>query len=214
MDFLGKGKVVAMIKRRMIVLSGLALTGLVCISCGTPATGPANAEVAKGAHAGGSPLADITSAVCVVRPTAGNQTSGVVTFQQADGKVTIVADLKGLKPNAEHAIHIHKFGDARSADGKSAGGHYNPEGHPHGSPTVPDAEHHAGDLGNLQADENGEAHYTLTVDDITIGGSKNPILGRSIIIHGGQDDYKSQPSGAAGPRVGIGVIGIANPDVH
>ena len=34
------------------------------------------------------------------------------------------------------------------------------------------------------------------------------IIGRGIIVHGGEDDLESQPSGASGPRVGCGVIGI------
>jgi Cu-Zn family superoxide dismutase len=33
------------------------------------------------------------------------------------------------------------------------------------------------------------------------------IIGRSIIVHAGEDDLTSQPSGDAGPRVACGVIG-------
>jgi len=38
----------------------------------------------------------------------------------------------------------------------------------------------------------------------------NMILGRGVIVHNGEDDLSSQPSGAAGPRVACGVIGIAS----
>ncbi|HAH49517.1 MAG TPA: superoxide dismutase family protein, partial [Planctomycetaceae bacterium] len=35
------------------------------------------------------------------------------------------------------------------------------------------------------------------------------VIGRSIVVHAGADDLTSQPSGDAGPRAGLGVIGIA-----
>ena len=196
---------------RWSLFGTLAVVGLVCVACGTPAAGPANADDGKATHDHGGGLADIHHAVCVVHPTKGNQAHGVVLFDEAGGKVTIRAHIEGLEPGSEHAIHIHQYGDARSPDGKSAGGHYNPEGHPHAGPSA--SKRHAGDLGNLKADQNGVADYELVVDNITIAGSHNPIIGRAIIIHAGADDLKSQPPGAAGARIGIGVIGVANPDV-
>jgi Cu-Zn family superoxide dismutase len=90
----------------------------------------------------------------------------------------------------------------------SAGGHYNPEGHQHG---LPEAENrHAGDLGNIQADDQGKAHYEISVTNISVSGAKNPIIGRSVIVHAKVDDG-SQPTGNAGGRIACGVIGIANP---
>jgi Cu-Zn family superoxide dismutase len=46
----------------------------------------------------------------------------------------------------------------------------------------------------------------LTVDDITIGGPRNDVLGKAVIVHGKEDDLKSQPSGNAGARVAGGII--------
>jgi len=90
----------------------------------------------------------------------------------------------------------------------SAGGHYNPEGHQHG---LPDSENrHAGDLGNVQADSEGKAHYEITVSNISIQGPRNPILGRAVIVHAKPDDG-GQPVGNAGARIACGVIGVANP---
>jgi Cu-Zn family superoxide dismutase len=37
----------------------------------------------------------------------------------------------------------------------------------------------------------------------------NSIIGKSIIVHKGEDDLKSQPAGNSGPRVACGVIGNA-----
>ena len=150
----------------------------------------------------------VNKAICVLVPTAGNKASGIVTFTQAGGKVKIVADVAGLTASAKHAIHVHEFGDVTKPDGTGAGGHYNPEGHEHALPHK--AMRHAGDLGNLTADADGRARYEITVDNVTINGHKNPILGRAIIVHAKADDG-GQPVGNAGARIAQGVIGIANP---
>ena len=67
---------------------------------------------------------------------------------------------------------------------------------------------HAGDFGNLKADDDGNANTTFIVDNLTLAGKRNPIFGRAVIIHANKDDG-SQPVGNAGPRIGMGVIGVA-----
>jgi Cu-Zn family superoxide dismutase len=162
-----------------------------------------------GAAKHGSSWAAVKQLVAVVKPTAGNKCAGVVRFTEVDGKVYVHAEFEGLTPNAKHAMHIHEFGDATGTDGTKAGGHYNPEGHPHGLPETA-AHRHAGDLGNVQADAEGKAIYKLTLDNVSMVGLKNPIIGRGVIVHAKSDDG-GQPVGNAGPRIGVGVIGIANP---
>jgi len=150
----------------------------------------------------------VKQAVAVIHETAGNKCHGTVRFTQDGENVKVVAMIEGLNPGQKHAFHIHQFGDCSSADGMSAGGHYNPEGHPH---ALPDKEmRHAGDLGNLEADADGKAHLEVTVSNISIAGVKNPIIGRGVIVHAKVDDG-GQPVGNAGARIGCGVIGIANP---
>lgn len=161
-----------------------------------------------GAATHGSSWATVKQLVAVVKPTAGNKCAGVVRFTEVDGKVYVYAEFEGLTPNAKHAMHIHEFGDATGPDGTKAGGHYNPEGHAHGLPET--AMRHAGDLGNVQADAEGKAVYKLTLDNVSMVGLKNPIIGRGVIVHAKTDDG-GQPVGNAGPRIGVGVIGIANP---
>ncbi len=149
----------------------------------------------------------IMKAVCIVHPTAGNNCSGVVSFTQSGQWVKVVENVTGLSPNAQHAIHIHTYGDCTAGDGTSAGGHYNPEGHDHGLPVQ--ERRHAGDLGNLKTDASGNAQFEIVVDNVTINGKKNPILGRAVIIHAKLDTGR-QPTGEAGARIGCGVIGTAN----
>jgi Cu-Zn family superoxide dismutase len=94
------------------------------------------------------------------------------------------------------------------ADGKCAGGHFNPTGMPHAGPD--DAKRHAGDFGNLKADSTGKATYKRSDSMVKLNGSKS-IIGRSIIVHAKPDDLKTQPSGDAGDRIGCGTIGIGDP---
>lgn len=148
---------------------------------------------------------DITAAVAVLHPTEGNMVHGTVTFTKNTDGIRIVADVEGLTPG-KHGFHIHELGDCSAIDASSAGGHFNPDGMPHGAPN--DMNRHVGDLGNLVADEEGEAHYERTDSFIDFSGDHS-IIGLSVVIHAEEDDLTSQPSGAAGPRVACGVIGIA-----
>ena len=154
-------------------------------------------------------IVDATELIAVLSPTEGNQTTGVVTFKSAEnGQVAIEAQLAGLPPNSKHAIHIHQYGDLTSKDGKSAGDHYNPMHHPHALPDQEDR--HAGDFGNLESDQNGNANFKLTVDNISLAGRLSPIIGRGVVVHAKPDDG-SQPTGNAGDRLAVGVIGVRNP---
>ena len=150
-------------------------------------------------------LEDLPSAVCILYPTEGNETSGIVKFTLTPGGIKIVADLVGLTPG-RHGFHIHEFGDCSRLDGKSAGGHFNPWDNIHGAPDQ--FRKHIGDLGNLVAGEDGKAHYEWTDSYISFAGM-NSILGRAIIVHAGEDDLTSQPTGNAGARLACGVIGLA-----
>lgn len=148
---------------------------------------------------------NITKAVCVLHPTAGNDVSGIITFTKTDNGIKIVADVEGLT-EGKHGFHIHEFGDCSRLDGKSAGGHFNPDIKNHGAPDA--SERHVGDLGNLIAGSDGKAQYERTDTYISLSGSHS-ILGRAIIVHAGEDDLTSQPTGAAGSRLACGVIGIS-----
>ena len=153
----------------------------------------------------GSEEPTVTNAVAVLHPTAGNQVTGIVYFSATAQGVQITADLDGLTPG-DHGFHIHALGDCSAPDATSAGGHFNPDGTPHAGPDA--AQRHVGDLGNITADSAGHAHYERT-DTVIALGEAHSIVGRAVVVHGGADDFTSQPSGAAGPRVACGVVGIA-----
>ncbi|MCB1675661.1 MAG: superoxide dismutase family protein [Halioglobus sp.] len=146
----------------------------------------------------------IENAVASINPASGGNAEGVVTFTRGehDDSMLVSVAVDGLEPG-RHGFHIHAVGDCSADDASSAGGHFNPDDTRHGGPQA--QEHHVGDMGNVEADEDGNVKTTLTFDDLTLSGPAS-ILGRAVIFHAGADDLQSQPSGAAGARVGCGVI--------
>lgn len=146
--------------------------------------------------------------IAVLTPTEGNDVSGTVTFAEDGGKVKVTAHIEGLEPGSKHGFHIHEFGDISAADGTAAGGHYNPEKHDHALPAT--EVRHAGDLGNVEANADGVADYTITVDNVSLMDGEDAIIGRGVIVHAKPDDG-GQPTGNAGARVAQGVIGVMNP---
>jgi Cu-Zn family superoxide dismutase len=147
-------------------------------------------------------------AVAVLKPTQGNTANGTVSFVQRDGQVLVDARVDGLTPGF-HGFHIHEKGDCSAPDATSAGGHFNPGSKPHGGPAH--AEHHAGDFGNLRADDKGNAavQRTVATNEITLDKDvAHSIVGRSVIVHADPDDYTTQPTGNSGKRVACGVIAL------
>ena len=125
-----------------------------------------------------------------------------------ESSVELEAHLFGLKPG-ESAIHIHEFADCSSMDGLSSGGHWNPTSQPHGK-WGNEEGFHLGDIGNFSVDSIGHGMVKFNTDlwCINCSDRDKDLIGRSIVIHNGSDDYISQPSGAAGIR--IGCMGISS----
>jgi Cu-Zn family superoxide dismutase len=168
------------------------------------AAGVASFLLFSGLDAADNELPQI-AAVAVLEPTQGNSVHGVIRFAPANGGVRVTALISGLTPG-RHGFHVHEFGDTTSRDGTAAGGHFNPGGRSHGAPD--DAMRHAGDLGNITADADGNAVVNFVDPGISLTGP-NSIIGRSVVVHADPDDMTTQPTGNAGPRVAVGVIGRA-----
>jgi Cu-Zn family superoxide dismutase len=146
---------------------------------------------------------EMPTATAIIQAKSGSSIQGSLNFTQTNHLVTVSGTFSGLKPNSAQGIHIHEKGDCSAADATSAGGHYNPSNLPHGSSS--ESNHHAGDMPNIMSDENGNASYKVTLKDFTLSGEQS-IIGRSVIVHRDPDDYKTQPSGNSGPRIGCGII--------
>lgn len=127
---------------------------------------------------------------------------GQVRFYQTTYGVVVVAELMGLPtvndPCASpiYAFHIH---EGNSCTGNMAdsfmnvGNHYNPYACPH--------PYHAGDLPPLW-NANGYTFSACLTDRFSV----NEIIGHTIILHAGVDDFTSQPAGNAGEKIACGEI--------
>ena len=150
------------------------------------------------------PTADAKQASAMISASNDSGVTGMAVFTQNGDEITLTAEIQGASPGL-HAIHIHANGDCSAPDGTSAGGHWNPTGVAHGK--WGEGEFHLGDIGNITVGEDGTGSITLTTDLWEIGtGSDVDVVGKGIIVHAGADDFTSQPSGAAGARIGCGVI--------
>ena len=152
---------------------------------------------------------DGAKAVAVVRGFTNPDIQGTFTLTRVDDKsVRIAGEVRGLPPKTTLAIHVHEWGDCRNPD--APGAHFDPhKSGKHGHPQDPVGSHHAGDLPNLETDDQGVARIDFTTQAFTLDMSPTSVIGRAIIIHEKADDYKSQPAGAAGGRIACGVIGWA-----
>lgn len=173
--------------RAAALLAALALT----------ASASASAEGAASA-----PMPGPSVARAVMQTAAPGVGAGEITFEvMGDGLMAHVV-LKGLAPGSKHGFHVHDKGVCTGPDFTSAGGHFNPTNHPHGGP---EAERHAGDMPNLVADAQGQVDQRLMLHGASLHGAEG-VVGHAVVLHAGEDDYKTQPTGNSGARLACGVI--------
>jgi Cu-Zn family superoxide dismutase len=131
---------------------------------------------------------------------ADGETVGLARFtQRRDGAVHVVVQVFGLSKGL-HGIHVHSVG-ACSPTFAAAGAHFNPDGLHHGN--------HAGDLGNIRVPESGRTGLSVTTTNFTLSDGHYSLFdfdGSALIIHAGQDDLVTDPTGNSGARVVCGVI--------
>ncbi|GAB6031730.1 hypothetical protein CHUAL_009473 [Chamberlinius hualienensis] len=151
--------------------------------------------VLKGLGAANTESSHLGAAVAAV--TGSDAIVGVVRFIQMDhNKCIIDGTIDGLSPG-EHGFHVYEYGDL-SEGYANLGSHFNPDGKRHGSPK--DNERHAGDLGNIVADQFGRASFRLDNDAIKVWD----IIGRSLAISSSPDLFTEDYN--RGPVVAGGVI--------
>lgn len=120
-----------------------------------------------------------------------------------DGQVSVGVTAVNLAPGA-HGIHVHETGVCDPAGEQafaSAGGHYNPTDEEHGD--------HAGDLGNIEAEEDGGALFLETTDAFDLDELRDED-GSAIIIHA-EEDENDAVGESYGARIACGVLAAPIP---
>lgn len=133
--------------------------------------------------------------------------TGIVWFKDVFGGTEVSVDVMGLppykpaegekQPIGPHGFHIHSMGNCMEGSKEnpfeSTGGHWNPTNQPHGN--------HAGDFPVLFSNH-GRAKMCFFTEKFKV----QDVVGKSVIIHENPDDYRTQPAGNSGKKIGCGVI--------
>lgn len=122
---------------------------------------------------------------------------GAEVFVEISGLPNYMPAQEGRDPIGPHGFHIHEHGTCEIDDPndpfQAAGEHWNPDNQPHGN--------HAGDFPVLFSN-NGYTRMSFFTDRFSV----QEVIGKTIIIHENPDDYRTQPAGDSGKRIGCGVI--------
>ena len=123
-------------------------------------------------------------------------------------EVSVTMMVKGLTPG-KHAVHLHETGSCVPCG--AAAGHFDPGPN---SNSGPDGNHpfHSGDLINIEANKQGNAHLNTTTTRVTLSPGPLSLFdgnGSAFIIHVNPDTYC--PDGvvggcAGGARAACGII--------
>lgn len=119
---------------------------------------------------------------------------GTVKLYQMPGGVLVEADITGLPTtDSFFGFHIHQGSACTGAGFADTGMHFNPLEAPH--------PYHAGDLPPLLGNH-GRAYMQVMTDRFSI----HDVIGRTVVIHSSPDDFRTQPAGDSGTKIGCGVF--------
>ena len=181
-------------RRGLMFILCLVIAGAALVAARLPAAGARQA----------TPVSSAADTIVAPLLDAAGQEVGLAAFTTGDDEQARVAVIAaGLTPG-EHGIHVHETGTCDPAGEKPfslAGGHFNPTGGMHGE--------HAGDLGNLTADADGDVLFLGSSDRFALTTGETPLLdadGAALVIHADPDDLVTDPAGNSGTRVLCAVI--------
>lgn len=191
-----------------MLASSMALSGGIALAqdMGSSDATPAN-------DASATPVASLTSLEDVPVVNAdGEEIAQADVWVGEDGEEGVWFKITGENSGLEegkYGVHIHETGicDA-DAMFDSAGGHFNPTDETHGD--INSDPSHGGDLGNIEVDGDGNFEHEVLAEKVSMDPEEMNSLadddGSAIVIHAGEDDLETDPSGESGDREACGVI--------
>jgi Cu-Zn family superoxide dismutase len=137
---------------------------------------------------------------------AGGRTVARARLTQSGPSIRVQVEAAGLAAGT-YGTHIHTTGLCEAPGFTTAGSHWNPTAHQHGTdnPQGP----HLGDMPNLVVDASGRGSVDFSIPVGSLTGGPTPLLdadGAAIVIHAQADDYRTDPSGNSGARIACGVV--------
>jgi Cu-Zn family superoxide dismutase len=130
--------------------------------------------------------------------------NGMATATASPNGVLFQVEVSGLPAGEWVAVHVHENGKCdHHTKYESSGGHFNPGKVEHGY--LNEKGPHAGDLPNQRVGDDGMLRVDIFSAAVSLEGD-NGVRGKALMIHGGKDDYKSQPAGNAGDRIACALL--------
>ena len=121
-----------------------------------------------------------------LEPKSNSATQGAVDFEETVDGMRVTYSIDGLKPSSKHGFHIHTLGDCLAPDARSAGKHFVLVAKKNGT-SKDSPDQYAGDMPELQANEDGKAIGTFLMPRLTFKGPFS-VIGRSVIVQASADD--------------------------
>lgn len=126
------------------------------------------------------------------------ETIGKGYLSEVKDGVRLQVMVANLSPG-KHGFHVHEK-SFTGTDFASAGPHFNPDGKKHGF-NNPEG-YHLGDMYNLMVTQEGRANMEFFIEHANLKkGDRHSLLGRSFMIHAGEDDFVTDPAGNSGDRI-------------
>ncbi|WP_300974177.1 superoxide dismutase family protein [Sphingomonas sp. LHG3406-1] len=174
-------------KRKSFLAAATALAGAALLhGCATPSDAPA-------------------SAIALPLVGTSGQSIGTVRMWETPGAVSFRVEADGLTVGRK-GLHVHAVGRCDPPGFTTAGSHWNPASRKHGlsNPAGP----HAGDLPNVPVAANGSLRETVVLSGASLAQLRDTD-GSAIVIHAGEDDNVTDPSGNSGDRIACAVLSPA-----
>ena len=139
-------------------------------------------------------------AMAMMSLTQGHKVVGTVVAQDSKYGLLLTPQLTGLLPGV-HGFHIHQQGSC-DQQGMAAKGHLDPA--KSAKHLGPYSNGHLGDLPVLIVNPKGVASLPLLAPRLSV----KQVLGHSLMIHAGGDNYSDTPQklGGGGARLACGVF--------